>query len=51
LVRDGLEAEFFARSDVLALKAEVEASVERLEITPTEGARRLLSLVSAERYD
>ncbi len=51
LVTDGLQAEFFSRSDVSALKAEIEAAVDRLEITPTEGARRLLSLVSGQRYD
>ena len=48
LVHDGLEAEFFARDDVQALRAEIEDLVQRQAITPTEGARRLLALVSTD---
>ena len=47
MVRDGLEARFLARSDVQALLPEIELGVERGEITPTEGAERLLALIEA----
>jgi LAO/AO transport system kinase len=45
MVREGLEARFLARADVQLLLPEVELGVERGEITPTEGAERLLALI------
>ena len=47
MVREGLEARFLARPDVQALLPEIELSVERGEITPTEGAERLLALIES----
>jgi LAO/AO transport system kinase len=47
MVREGLEARFLARPDVQALLPEIELGVERAEITPTEGAERLLALIEA----
>jgi LAO/AO transport system kinase len=46
LLEDSLKERFFARSEVKALLPDVERAVERGEITPTEGARRLLELPS-----
>jgi LAO/AO transport system kinase len=42
LLEDGLRERFFSRSDVQRALPEIERAVERAEMTPTEGARRLL---------
>jgi len=47
MVREGLEARFLARPDVQALLPEIELAVERGELTPPEGAERLLALIEA----
>lgn len=48
LVRDGIEAEFFARPEVQARRDAVEQAVVRGEITAAEGARRLLGRVPTD---
>ncbi len=45
LVKDGIEAAFYARPDVAAARAAVERAVVDGSITPTEGARRLLGVL------
>lgn len=47
LLREGLEARFFARPDVKASLDDVLAQIAARRITPTEGARRLLALADA----
>jgi LAO/AO transport system kinase len=49
MLKDGLEAHFLARSDVVALLPKVEQAVDRGSITPTEGARRLLALLDRSK--
>lgn len=43
-VNDALESRFYAHPDVAAARTAVTEAVDRGEITPTEGARRLLAL-------
>jgi LAO/AO transport system kinase len=45
LLEDGLRERFFSRPDVKSVLPEVERAVALSEITPTEGARRLLELL------
>jgi LAO/AO transport system kinase len=44
LLEDSLKERFFAQPAVKATLPDIERAVERGEITPTEGARRLLEL-------
>jgi GTPase len=48
MVRAGLEARFLARADVRALLPELELGVEQGQLTPTEGAERLLALIEGD---
>ncbi len=51
MVRDGLEARFLARPDVSELLPEIELAVERAQLTPTEGAEKLLALIEDSDRD
>jgi LAO/AO transport system kinase len=47
LLREGLEARFLKRAEVARVVTEARDAIERGEITPTEGARRVLELLGS----
>lgn len=49
MLREGIESRFLERSDVRRELHQVERSVERGQITPTQGAERLLALLDIRR--
>jgi LAO/AO transport system kinase len=48
MIEDGLKRHFLARADVRALLPEMEAAVADAAFTPTEAARRLVSLLDQD---
>jgi hypothetical protein len=48
MIDDGLKRHFLGRPDVRRLLPEMEAAVASASLTPTEAARKLLSLLDAE---
>lgn len=47
MVDDGLKRHFLGRTDVAAMRPELEKAIAQAQMTPTEAARRLLSLLDA----
>jgi LAO/AO transport system kinase len=50
MLDDGLKRHFLARQDVARLLPEMEAAVDDATLTPTEAARRLLSLLNQSAH-
>jgi LAO/AO transport system kinase len=51
MIDDGLKRHFLSRPDVKRLLPEMEAAVASASLTPTQAARRLLSLLDVEREE
>ncbi len=48
MIDDGLKQHFLGRPDVARLLPDIERAVDAAEVTPTEGARRLLALLDQQ---